>query len=185
VIEPKGDSKDVMCEIAAGAALIDKWYFLGRNPRLEVNANELPNLFYSTLLQDVTARLVIDSRGSVSHDSVETWSHLRRKILWRIRNAVDTNRLSEAGLRSRHLPKAGHSLSQAPRAYHKLKERGFLLYVACIFPAVVDTVFLMTSRRNWQYWHHLELSLFTVAATLWMFIKYRLLPPTQVKRYGE
>jgi glycosyltransferase involved in cell wall biosynthesis len=167
------ERKPLLCEMAAGAGVIDVDFFRNHHPEMFRNKNIFPHAYY--LLNSTDAIGMING-DSVIHDSAENWQVVRAKIAWRLNNALNETDISESGFSGR-----SHSLIYSPGR----QKRKFLMYCLSIVGPLKDAIWLSVTRKRWGYLNHFFLTYFVLFKTI--RIKIHRLAGAKVSnnRYGE
>jgi glycosyltransferase involved in cell wall biosynthesis len=170
-----GKGPQPILENAACGNCIDLKFFRTHFPELCDKLWGPVHFFYH--MQRHTNLFAITKDDSILHYSADHWSGFLRKIKWRIRNNVFfTENMGASGFSGRI---EFDSWSTRMRRYL------YLPYTFLIFPMCLDTLFLMCTRRDFQYWQHIPLTLYT-AGTIVLMMGLKILGyRPQLKSYGE
>jgi len=144
------ERRPILCEVAAGSGTIDADFFRLTFPAMLEEPNIFPHAYYLLGQKDHIGVIVGDS---IRHDSAESWSVVRKKISWRVNNAVRQTSISTSGLVGR-----SHSDLYSPR--RQLLQ--FAIYAGLVFPVIVDSFVLVVTRRRLGYLNHFVLTYFVV-----------------------
>lgn len=167
------ESKPLLCEMAAGAGVIDVDFFRKHHPEMFIKKNIFPHAYY---LLNPTDTIGMIHGDAVIHDSAESWRIVRAKIAWRLNNALNETEISESGFSGR-----SHSLIYSPgRQKHK-----FLMYCLSIVGPLKDAIWLSVTRKRWGYLNHFFLTYFVLFKTIRIKIHGLTGGKASNNRYGE
>jgi glycosyltransferase involved in cell wall biosynthesis len=163
----------LLCEMAAGAGVVDVDFFRERHPEMFHSKNTFPHAYY---LLDASDSIGMIAGDAVIHDSAESWRVVRAKITWRLNNALNETDVSESGFSGR-----SHNSMYSPQR-QKIR---FLLYCATIVWPLKDAIWLSVTRKRLGYIHHFFLTYFVVFKTVQMKLRNLTGHKVSEKRYGE
>lgn len=167
------EQQPILCEMAAGAGVIDIDFFRLYHPEMFESKNIFPHAYY---LLDNTDCIGMIHGDAVLHDSAESWSVVRSKIVWRLNNAINETDISNSGFSGR-----SHTSVYSPR----LQKIKFSVYCLTLVWPFVDALWLAATRRRWGYLNHFLLTYFVVFKTVQMKFRGAKGKPISAKRYGE
>lgn len=120
----------------------------------------LPHFFYIMLSESKTFGIL--KNDPLMHYSAERLNRYVRKLTWRVRNNIyHQSTLGASGFLGR-IQKHSQDL--------RFKKYFFLPYVFFIIPLLIDTAYLMLSRRRTGYAVHFPLSLFVALTIVWHLV---------------
>lgn len=166
------ERKPILCEMAAGSGIVDVDYFRTEFPQVLENANYVPHLYY--LLHPNSDLIGVMGGDAVIHDSVDSWKNVRRKISWRINNGVNSTDIAESGFSGRKFSKKYEPSRQLVR---------YFLYSCTIFLPLLDSIYLVISRKRIGYLNHFFLTYFVLYKASELKIKKKIGRETS-SRYG-
>lgn len=164
-----------LLENAASGNCIRLKFFKEHFPNILEQVDGPVHFFYH--MQKQTQCFAISKDDSITHYSADSWGSFLNKIKWRIRNNIfDFGGISQAGFRGR---------LRFERQMRKLKPYLFVPYVLLILPVLIDSLYLMITRRDLEYWKHFVLCFYTVGFILfYKAIKFMGYQPPQ-RSYGQ
>jgi hypothetical protein len=171
--------KPILCELVAGSGTIDKDFYLSNYPELESHAALIPQMYYflgsSSERMDLIALMKNDP---IRHNTADSWVQVRKKIRWRIANAVNQTNIAESGLTGR--------ISRTTNIYDpKHVNRLFLTYCLLFLPPIIDGFKLAVRwRRVGLMWHAL-LTYYVVFSTAMQYLSKFTRGKNQLRRYGQ
>lgn len=175
LLRASSETKPILCEMAAGSGVVDVDYFRHIFPDITVEENIVPHLYYLLGKEQVTDLLGVISGDTISHDSAENWKTVRRKISWRINNAINSSDIAGSGLSGR-----SHSEMYSPKR-QLLK---YSLYCLFIIGPLLDSVYLAVTRKRFGYLNHFLLTYFVILETIRLKV-WTKLKRKAIGRYGE
>ncbi|WED22003.1 glycosyltransferase [Vibrio sp. JC009] len=146
-----------LIELLAMGTLIDRSYFNSVFSDYVKNAENLPHLFYFLMSKDT--RVGICKKHMLVHYSSESIQGYLKKISWRIYNNIyHRDGVGAAGylVRDKLMAKRAKSID-------KIKKYLFIPYALLIVPSIVDTLYLICSRRKLVYVLHTPLSIYAAS----------------------
>ncbi|MBI4036865.1 glycosyltransferase family 2 protein [Candidatus Daviesbacteria bacterium] len=148
-------------EQVAGGALVDAKLLKKEFPETKRDFTLLPHFFY--LLKRRHPYLIVMKNDPIVHYSSDSLPRYLKKITWRVKNNIlFKSNMGESGFRGRERFSRGFGL----------KKYLFLSYAfSFIFPAI-DAIYLSLTRKNFKYFIHIYLVLFTASEILhYSFVK--------------
>ena len=137
--------------------------------------NSVPHLYY-LLGRDGAVDLIGVVRGdAISHDSVDSWKTVRKKISWRINNAINSTDIAASGFSGRK-----HSELYSP----KRQLVSYVFYCVFIIGPLCDSVRLALTRRRFGYLYHFVLSYFVLFESIRLKTR-SIFNKKSLSRYGE
>jgi glycosyltransferase involved in cell wall biosynthesis len=104
-------------------------------------------------MQKYTKLFAVTKDDPVLHYSADHWLSFLRKIKWRILNNVFfPSEIGESGFIGR---------ARFDGLSARLRRYAYLPYAFLLVPLVVDTLYLICSRRDFQYWMHIPFTFYT------------------------
>lgn len=175
LLRASSETKPILCEMAAGSGVVDVDYFRQIFPNITVEENIVPHLYYLLGNEQETDLLGVIGGDSISHDSAENWKTVRRKISWRINNAINSTDIAGSGF-------SGRKYSDLYSPQRQLVK--YVIYCVFVVGPLWDSLKLASTRRRWGYLNHFFLAYFVLfesvrLKTLAIFRKRSL------GRYGE
>ena len=168
------ESKPILCEMAAGSGVVDADFFKENHPNTFEDENSVPHLYYYLKDNGNNDLLGVVNRDAISHDSVDSWQAVRKKISWRINNAINLTAIADSGFNGR-----AHSAMYAP----KNQIIKYLIYCLTVIGPVKDSIYLSVTRRRIGYLYHFVLVYFVLFESIRLRIKGQGNNRT-IKRYG-
>lgn len=162
-------------ELCAAGTMTNKEYMQKEFPETLKKPDLIPHFFY--LLLEKSPYVAIAKHDTILHYSSDTLNKYLNKIRWRVKNNIY------------HVEDMGMSGFTGRNTYNSFatqqKKYLFLPYVYFLLPLLIDTIYLMITRKNMGYWLHTPLSIFTANLIVFHTIR-KLLGKTQVlKSYDE
>lgn len=147
-------------ELCACGTMIDLKYFRKNFPETLSDKMQIPHLFYY-MIGDRKS-FAITKNDSILHYSSDTLKKYLNKIKWRIKNNIfHLEGLGSSGFSGRNnFQKSG---------FDKLKKYLFILYCLLLIPCLIDSIYLIISRKNIKYLWHVFLSLYTFFSIIYFF----------------
>jgi glycosyltransferase involved in cell wall biosynthesis len=175
LLRASSETKPILCEMAAGSGVVDVDYFRQIFPNITTEENTVPHLYYLLGREQETDLLGVIGGDFVSHDSAENWKTVRKKISWRINNAINSTEIAGSGLSGR-----SHSEIYSP----KRQILKFGIYCLSIIGPLLDSIYLALTRKRIGYLNHFFLTYFVVFETIRLKLRVKLKRKT-IGRYGE
>jgi len=169
------ETRPILCEMAAGSGVVDVDFYRRVFPEIVTEENCVPHLYYLLGHKGEVDLVGVIGGDSITHDSVDSWKAVRRKISWRINNAINSTEIAGSGFSGRK-----HSDLYSPN--QQLAK--YVVYCVLVVGPLWDSLKLASTRRRWGYLNHFFLAYFVLfesirLKTLAMFRKRSL------GRYGE
>jgi len=169
------ETHPILCEMAAGSGVVDVDYYKQVFPEIVAEENSVPHLYY-LLGRDGAVDLIGVVRGdAISHDSVDSWKTVRKKISWRINNAINSTDIAASGFSGRK-----HSELYSP----KRQLVSYVFYCVFIIGPLCDSVRLALTRRRFGYLYHFVLSYFVLFESIRLKTR-SIFNKKSLSRYGE
>jgi len=169
------ETHSILCEMAAGSGVVDVDYYKQVFPEIVAEENSVPHLYY-LLGRDGAVDLIGVVRGdAISHDSVDSWKTVRRKISWRINNAINSTNIAASGFNGRK-----HSELYSP----KRQLVSYVFYCVFIVGPLWDSLRLVVTRRRWGYINHFFLTYFVLFESIRLKTR-SIFNKKSLSRYGE
>jgi hypothetical protein len=169
------ETHPILCEMAAGSGVVDVDYYKQVLPEIVAEENSVPHLYY-LLGRDGAVDLIGVVRGdAISHDSVDSWKTVRKKISWRINNAINSTDIAASGFSGRK-----HSELYSP----KRQLVSYVFYCVFIIGPLCDSVRLALTRRRLGYLYHFVLSYFVLFESIRLKTR-SIFNKKSLSRYGE
>jgi glycosyltransferase involved in cell wall biosynthesis len=169
------ETHPILCEMAAGSGVVDVDYYKQVFPEIVAEENSVPHLYY-LLGRDGAVDLIGVVRGdAISHDSVDSWKTVRKKISWRINNAINSTDIAASGFSGRK-----HSELYSP----KRQLVSYVFYCVFIIGPLCDSVRLALTRRRLGYLYHFVLSYFVLFESIRLKTR-SIFNKKSLSRYGE
>ena len=168
------EKKPILCELVAGSGLVDVDYFRNKFPFVLEDENCVPHLYYYFGQTDELDLVGVIKGDSVSHDSVDSWSSVRKKISWRVNNGINSTEISGSGFSGRQ-----HSPLYSPKKQLLM----YAIYCLLFFGPIYDSLYLAVTRRRFAYVNHFCLSYFVLFKAAQLKIK-KLIGKNTGTRYG-
>lgn len=179
LLEAGSEQCPLLCELVAGSGTVDRDFYLATFPELMDNASLIPQMYY--LLGSDQARIdqiAIMKHDPVIHDSVESWSHVRKKVRWRISNAVYNTDIASSGLTGRS--------SETSTLYEPTRVKiKFFFYCLLLIPSVLDGIKLSLRWRRVGMLYHVCLTYYVLLSTLRQNSTKLLKGRELQRRYGQ
>ena len=138
-------------ELVALGSMIDKKHFFDFYPEVLFDKTRIGHLFYH--LVESYPKIGVTKDDALVHYSSERLSKYLAKIRWRIKNNVYF--ISGVG-------GAGYSgREQFEPGVRNLRKYLYPIYVFTIVPVLIDSIYLIITRKTWRYLIHLPLTLYT------------------------
>lgn len=137
-------------ELVAAGSMIELKYFKEKFPNTLVSADLLPHFFYM-MIEDGKS-LAITKSDAIFHYSSDTFSSYLNKVKWRIKNNIFFSHLGKAGFSGR---------DEYEKGFSRYKKYLFFPYSFSILLPLIDSIYLMMSRRKLSYIIHYPLVVFT------------------------
>jgi glycosyltransferase involved in cell wall biosynthesis len=174
ILELNSEQQPIL-ENAACANSIDLKFFKKEFPDLCDKPWGPVHFFYH--MQKLTKLFAVTLKDPVCHHSADHMRGFLNKIKWRIRNNVfSIHDLGSAGFSGR---------VQFDSFGAKLRRFGFIPYTFLLFPVILDSVYHMWTRRDFAYWQHTPLCIYTAGSILFMTLAKLLGFRPVLKSYGE
>lgn len=161
-------------ELVAFGCMVDIKYLKRVFPQIGKVPDLIPHLFY--LLAKKGALIAIAKDDPVIHYSADTFSKYLKKIAWRIRNNIfNKETFGEAGFE-------GRDKFQSP--IFRLKRFLFIPYsLSLIFP-IIDSLYLILSRKDFVFLVHPFLCIYTSSLILYYYSLNIFNIRPELKTYG-
>ena len=137
-------------ELVAAGSMIDAAYLKQIFPETLERPELLPHLFYMLLSKDNNIAIAKDD--AIFHYSSDTFWKYLNKIKWRIKNNIFFPEMAGAGFKGRE---------QYENGFMKYKKYFFIPYAfSMVFP-LIDSLYLIITRKKLSYFIHLPLTVYT------------------------
>lgn len=147
-------------ELVAGASMLDVKYFKEEFPQIAKHYQHIPHLFY--LLYQKLPYICMTKNDYIVHYSSDTLSGYLGKIRWRIKNNIyHKEGIGLSGFYGRDKFQPG---------YTRMKKYLFLPYSFSIVFPFWDAIYLCFSRKNWEYFLHVPLCIYTASLIVYHYI---------------
>lgn len=162
-------------DMGAGASMIDLKFFKKVHKAIGVEKEYIGQIFNLGIMSG--SNLIVMKDDVVEHYSSENITKYLTKINWRIRNNVFfVDKIGKAGY-------AGVNKYQPTRQY--IKKYLFIPYGISLVGPLVDSIYLVMSRRDVKYLLHFPLSIYTAISIVYnYFLKLAGYKPT-LKNYDN
>lgn len=148
-------------ELVAVGSMIDLKYFKDTFPETLNSPDLLPHFFY--MMIENNKHLAIAKDDAIYHYSSDTFLKYLNKIKWRIKNNIFFSHLAKAGFSGRDKYEQG---------FNKYKKYLFIPYSFSIILPLIDSIYLIISRKKLSYAIHLPLVLYTTShISVYMIMK--------------
>ncbi len=162
-------------EVTTMASLMNVAYLKKMHSELFEKSHLIPHAFY--LITQKNPLLAIMKHDPITHYSSTSLYAYIGKIRSRIRNNIHFAK--DTGL-------SGYSgRSQFDSSTFKAKRFMFIPYSLLVFPAFLDSLYLIVSKRDVRYFMHLPLSFYTASNIVLEYVKYLLKIKQSRMSYGE
>ena len=165
----------ILCEMAAGSGVVDVDYYKQVFPEIVTEENSVPHLYYLLGRDDAVDLVGVVSGDAISHDSVDSWKTVRKKISWRINNAINSTDIAASGFSGRK-----HSELYSP----KRQLVSYVLYCVSIVGPLWDSLTLVITRKRWGYLNHFFLTYFVLFESMRLKAQ-AIFSKKSLNRYGE
>ncbi|WP_281544073.1 glycosyltransferase family 2 protein [Grimontia sp. SpTr1] len=157
-----GESKPLpLIELLAMGTMIDRTFFSEKFPNVVSVPENLPHLFY--YLMSIETKIGICKDHSLYHYSSESIDKYLRKISWRVRNNIHhTDDVGAAGYLMREKMMAKRS-----GKFGTVKKYLFIPYSILVFPALLDSIYLILHRKKKAFLFHSPLCFYTASQILY------------------
>lgn len=149
-------------ELVAGGSMINGHYLRHKLADSPDPKTDLVQLFY-LIMQD-EGQVVMVKNDPIEHHATVAFSAYLHKIMWRIKNNIF------------YKDKLGKSGYIGRLNYHggllKYKQILYFPYAFLVLPVLIDTIYLVLSRRDIRYTNHLILTYYTTCAIVWHTIRH-------------
>lgn len=170
-----GSGPQPILENAACGNCIDVNFFREKFPDLVDKVWGPVHFFYH--MQKYTKVFALTKSDAILHYSADHWTGLLRKTRWRIENNLFfVEDLGESGFMGR---------TKFDPFSAKVKRWLFVPYAFTLVPLLLDTVYLMWSRRDLAYVQHVYFTLYTATMIVGLMAMKLLGFRPQRKSYGE
>jgi hypothetical protein len=143
-------------ELCAAGSIFNAEYLKSKYPDTLNNPLLIPHFFY--LIIEEFPNLALSQNDSIYHFSADTLGRFLNKIKWRIKNNIFySNTLGMAGFKGRD--------NFQPLLF-RLKKYFFIPYVYLLVPCILDSIYLVTTRKNIYYLIHFPLCFYTASLIL-------------------
>lgn len=150
-----------LIELCAAASMIDAKYFKSIHPDTLKKETLIPHFFY--LLTKKKQSIAIIKDDPLLHYSADTLKMFKNKIRWRIKNNLDN---------STNLSQSGYSGREKMNSLNtKIIKYLYIPYAFSVVLPLIDSIYLVLSRRSFGYFWHLYLTLFTASQICYYFLK--------------
>ncbi|MFK7873440.1 MAG: glycosyltransferase family A protein [Oligoflexales bacterium] len=140
-------------ELVAAGSMINRKYFLDKNPELSRDPNLIPHLFY--LLREHNQNIAILKDDPILHYSSDHFLNYLQKIRWRIVNNIHNHsELASAGFTGRN---------SYENSWLKWKKYLYIPYAFSIILPIVTSFYFIWTRKNFGYIQHIPLTLYTAS----------------------
>ncbi len=163
-----------LIELVAMGCMTDIKYLRRKFPEIAETPTLIPHFFY--LLNTKGSLFAITKNDPITHYSADTFNRYLKKIAWRIRNNIfNKTTIGESGFE-------GRDKFQSP--LYRLKRFLFIPYsFSLIFP-LIDSLYLVVSRKDPVFFVHPFLCIYTSALIIYYYcLKIFNIRPT-LKTYG-
>lgn len=163
-----------MIELMAGGGIIDLYYFRLNFPQLKTNPPLVAFFFY--FLNTKNVLLAVTKNDNIIHYSSSTLINYLKKISSRIKNNIFQNTTGKAGFLGRQ---------QLQQGWFCFKKYLFIPYSLSIIFPLIDSIYLITTRKNLVFLIHTPLCIYTTILILYYsslkLFGFRL----KIKSYGN
>ena len=162
-------------ELCAGGSMFDAAYMKSEFPDTLKNPALIPHFFY--LMNTKKIIIAVTKNDALIHYSSDTFRKYLNKIKWRVKNNIfHVKTMGKAGF-------SGRLIYQSS----KDKYRSYLypLYVFSLLFPLMDSFYLVITRRKLLYMMHFPLSLYTGFFILYYFLLKSLSITYKLKSYDE
>ncbi|MFW9930691.1 MAG: glycosyltransferase family 2 protein [Candidatus Thorarchaeota archaeon] len=170
----ENNSNMPLIELCAAASMIDAEYMKKHFPETLKKSELIPHFFY--LLHKKMPYVAVTKNDSLIHYSSESISKYLNKIVWRVKNNIHhRDSLGMAGYtgRKKYGSNTNHrGLLFIPYAY------------SLVFP-LYDSLLLMYTRKDFGYFLHVFLTLFTATIILYNYLLKMMYIKPKLKSYDE
>lgn len=140
-----------LIELCAAANVVNLQFI--RNNILNYEKPDVLTHWFS-IMDEMTIPIAISSNDLIEHHSSDSVKRYLNKIKWRVRNNI----FGEG--------KLGHSGYKGRQKFENckirmLKKYIYIPYTLLFIPSLVDTIYLIATRKNWRYYIHYPLSIYT------------------------
>lgn len=142
-------------ELAAAGSMVESHYFKSCFPQTLEMPDLIAHTFYM-MIED--GKLVgIAKNDAIYHYSSDTFVKYLNKIKWRIKNNIFFQHLGKAGFSGR---------DQYEQGFYNYKKYLFIPYAFSILFPLIDSIYLVATRKKISYFIHLPLVLYTASYIL-------------------
>lgn len=162
-------------ELVAAGSMVDLAYLRENFSELASDKRLIPHIF--NLLMTKNTHIAVIKNDALIHYSSDTFAKYLNKIRSRVKNNIHfKNGLGRVGYSGR---------SEFDPLLWRLKKYLFIPYSFSILPPLLDTFYLILTRKKWGYAIHLPLCLFTALQISYHYALKLLGITPQAKSYGE
>ena len=146
-------------ELVATGSMIDLKFFKDHFPDTLNSPNMLPHFFY--MLVEKKQHIAIAKNDALYHYSSDTFWKYLSKIKWRIKNNIFFPHMAKSGFKGRE---------QYGSEMIKYKKYFFIPFSLSVVLPLLDSFFLVISRRKLSYLIHFPLSIFTASYIIGYYV---------------
>ncbi len=160
IFDLSSSSQIPIIELVAGGGMIDGMFFKKTFPDLTKQYHLVPHLLH--LLRVNYPTIAITKNDPLLHFSSDRFQSYVQKIIWRVKNNIFfSNAVGVAGFSGR---------AQFQSQISTFKKFLFLPYAFSILFPLIDTMYLMYTRKDMSYWIHLPLSIMTAILIIYFYL---------------
>ena len=149
-----------LLELCAGGTMFDSEFVKVNFPETKKSPNLIPHLFY--LMIKIGCTVAISKNNYILHYSAESFKKYIAKIIWRIKNNIfHIDTLGQAGFSGRQ-SYTGNSST--------IGKYLFIPYTLLILPSLIDSIYLIISRKDIKYLIHTYLCFITAVYICYFFM---------------
>jgi len=168
-------SRVPIIELCAGGSMFNAKYMKENFPETLKRPELIPHFFY--LMNSKKVNIAITKNDALYHYSSDNVTKYINKIKWRIKNNIfHVKDMGASGITGR--------LHYQPKR-DKFKQYFYLLYVFLIIPSVIDSFYLVITRKKILYFIHFPLTIYTGAAIVYYYFLKLIGINLALKSYGE
>lgn len=164
-----------LLEQVAGGAVIDGATLKKGFPETLERAELVPHFYY--LLHSRYPYVLITKNDLIIHYSSDTLQKYQKKLIWRVKNNIFfVSSMGMAGLTGREKYMSG---------LQRLKKYLYLPYAFSLILPLLDSVYLVFTRKNIKYFVHFYLVLFMGAIVVYYYLMKLMGISPQLRSYDE
>lgn len=161
------EKSPALIELVAAGSFVNSEFFKQNFNGILQDSNSIPHL-YSLVANSpfhTQALIMLMASDPVEHETADSWKYIFHKIRWRVSNATRPDQ------------GVGPSGWSGRKIFEKTKEQkipnlifsefGFFLYVVLFGPLLLDTLYLILSRRKVGYMMHFILAWYVVVMAIY------------------